>query len=246
MAESLVPGCSPGDGTSGDWTSGDETSGEGVFGEAVSGTTGAASGATAGCAGFGSAMILQHGFGDRGCRRHRWRNRRRCGGRRGVDMGLGRRCLDFFGGLWRWFGGFARRRRRRYRNGTAPRSQGKAGEEIHQRQRRHQEIGRGAELRPQHEFGRRRAEHDQRQQMVGEIFRAGARALDDFGKQQQDGEREQHVAQRHRPFRARHQRQLHQRIGERHVGHQEDDDVVDRERNQKQRKTDHGYRAFLG
>ena len=39
-----------------------------------------------------------------------------------------------------------------------------------QRQQRQQEIGRGAELRQQHEFGGGPAEHDQRQQMVGEIF----------------------------------------------------------------------------
>jgi hypothetical protein len=44
-----LPGCIPGDGISGD-----EASREGVFGEAASGTTGAASGATAGCTGFGS------------------------------------------------------------------------------------------------------------------------------------------------------------------------------------------------
>ena len=47
-------------------------------------------------------------------------------------------------------------------------------------------------MRQQHEFRRRAAENNQRQQVVGEIFRAGARALDDFEQQQQDAERQQH------------------------------------------------------
>ncbi len=74
--------------------------------------------------------------------------------------------------------------------------------------------------------------------MVHEIFGAGTGALDDLEHQHQDAEREQDVAHRHRPLGARHQGQLHQRILEMHAGHQEGDDVVDRDRNQKQRKTD--------
>src|ERR1700685_998149 len=78
--------------------------------------------------------------------------------------------------------------------------------------------------------------------MIGEEFRAGARALDDLEQQQHDAERQQDIAQRHRPLSAGHQRQREQRLGEADAGHQEDDDVVDRERNQKQRETDHGHR----
>src|SRR5712691_2214931 len=81
--------------------------------------------------------------------------------------------------------------------------------------------------------------------MIGEIFRAGTRALDDLQQQQENAERQKHVGKRYRPLGAGHQRQPHHRLGERYAGHQEDDDVVDRERNQKKRKTDHGHRRGL-
>src|SRR5438105_4439846 len=81
--------------------------------------------------------------------------------------------------------------------------------------------------------------------MIGEIFRAGTGALDDLQQQQENAERQKHVGKRYRPLGAGHQRQLHHRLGERYAGHQEDDDVVDRERNQKKRKTDHGHRRGL-
>ena len=81
--------------------------------------------------------------------------------------------------------------------------------------------------------------------MIGKKFRARARAPDDLQQQQQQAKRQQHIAQRHRPFHARHQRQGQQRLDERHIAHQQGDDVVDRERNQKQRETDHGHRRGL-
>src|SRR6202171_2190142 len=81
--------------------------------------------------------------------------------------------------------------------------------------------------------------------MVHEELRAGARALDDLKQQQQNAERQKHIAQRHRPRGARRQRQCEERRGERDVAHQEGDDVVDCERNQKKRKTDHGHRRGL-
>src|SRR5712691_10267443 len=81
--------------------------------------------------------------------------------------------------------------------------------------------------------------------MIGEVFRTRTRALDDLEQQHQDSERQQHIAQRQRPLGARHQRQLQNRIGEGNAGHQEDDDVVDRERYQKKRKTDHRHRRGL-
>ena len=43
------------------------------------------------------------------------------------------------------------------------------------------------------------AEQDQRQQMVGQIFRAGTRALDDLQQQQENAECEQDVTERDRP-----------------------------------------------
>ena len=81
--------------------------------------------------------------------------------------------------------------------------------------------------------------------MIGEVFRTRTRALDDLEQQHQNSERQQHIAQRQRPLGARHQRQLQNRIGEGNAGHQEDDDVVDRERYQKKRKTDHRHRRGL-
>src|ERR1700738_1399407 len=81
--------------------------------------------------------------------------------------------------------------------------------------------------------------------MVGEVLRARTRAFNDLAQQQQDAERKQGIAQRHRPRRARRQRHGDERRGERNIAHQEGDDVVDRERNQKQRKTDHRRRAFF-
>ncbi len=81
--------------------------------------------------------------------------------------------------------------------------------------------------------------------MIGEIFPAGTGALHDLEQQQQDAERKQDIAQRHRPLRAGHQRQRQKRLGESHAGHQEGDDVVDRERNQEERETDHGHRRGL-
>ncbi|GCC45624.1 hypothetical protein chiPu_0029873, partial [Chiloscyllium punctatum] len=69
--------------------------------------------------------------------------------------------------------------------------------------------------------------------MVGEIFRAGARALDDLEQQQQHAGGKQHVAERDLPLFARQQGQPDQRVREGHAGHQESDDVVDRERNEQ-------------
>ena len=188
-------------------------------------------------------MIEQHGFGNRSGRWHRRRCRRRSSrtGRRrhGLDTRLGRRLLGFPRAPGGRSSGVRHRR-------SAPRPQGDAGDEVHQRQQRQQAVGRGAEFRQQQEFGRRRAEHDQRQQMVHQIFRARARTLDDFEQQQHDAAREQDVAQRHRPFGARQQCQVHPNgSGEGNVAHQEDDDVVDRERNEQQRKTDHGGQRLI-
>ena len=53
------------------------------------------------------------------------------------------------------------------------------------------------------------------------------------------------IAQCYRPSGARRQRQCDEGCRERDVAHQERDDVVDREWNQKQRKTDHGHRRGL-
>ena len=77
------------------------------------------------------------------------------------------------------------------RAGGPPRSQDETGEEIDQRQQRQHEIGRRTELRQHHEFRRGAPEHRQRQQMVGEIFAAGAQAFDNFEQQQDDAERKQ-------------------------------------------------------
>ena len=52
-----------------------------------------------------------------------------------------------------------------------------------------------------------RGEYDERQQMVGDVFRAGPRGFDDLGQQQQEqGERQQHVAERDGPRLQRGQR----------------------------------------
>ena len=68
---------------------------------------------------------------------------------------------------------------------SAPRAQRDARREIRQRQQGQQEIGRAGKLRPQQEFSSGGAEDDERQQMIGEVFRARTRALDDFEQEQQ-------------------------------------------------------------
>ena len=149
-------------------------------------------------------VIRQHGFGDRRCRRCR---------RRGRDTGADRievrRSVCRFSGRSFWKPQVLRprplhaARATQGRTGNPPATAAPAGNRSRCRTSATARNSAAA-----------RAEHDQRQQMIGEIFRAGPRALDDFEQQHQDGERQQHVAQRHRPFGARHQRQLHHRIGE--------------------------------
>jgi len=65
-------------------------------------------------------------------------------------------------------------------------------------------------------------------------FGAGRAPLMISTSSNKNSEREEYVAQRHRPLGAGHQRQLHQRVGEGHARHQKNDDVVDRQRNQKE------------
>src|SRR4029077_17692955 len=75
--------------------------------------------------------------------------------------------------------------------------------------------------------------------MIRKEFRAGTSPLDQLQQQQEDAERQQHLAECQRPLCPRDQRHLHDRLLKRNAGHQENDDVVDRERDQKKRKTDH-------
>lgn len=80
--------------------------------------------------------------------------------------------------------------------------------------------------------------------MIHQEFRARPRTLDHFEQQQNHAEREQEIGERDRPSLARDHRHLEQHVRKGHAGHQEGDDVVHRERNQKQRETDHRRNAF--
>src|SRR5262249_46681782 len=77
------------------------------------------------------------------------------------------------------------RHRRGYLH-AAPRAESQARYEIDQGKQSQQAKDRGAEFGPQQKLGRRGAEYDQRQEMIGEILRAWPRTLDDLEHQQDD------------------------------------------------------------
>jgi len=133
------------------------------------------------------------------------------------------------------------------RAGFAPvtTAQRDAAEKIDQRQQRQQSHRGIGKLRQHHKFSRDAGEHQQRQQMIGEVFGSGPGRLHHFGQQQQHAERHQHVAERDRPGGAGGQHDTGHRRVERQSRHQEDDDVADRDRDQQQRETDNRHRRSL-
>ena len=137
------------------------------------------------------------------------------------------------------------RQARRHRH-PAPRAQRKTGQEIHQRQQRQQEKGRGAEPRPAARNSAAAPPNTISDNRWSVRYFAPGRAplmtSDSSSRMASASSMSLSVTGQSAPDSSG---TFSSGVGEGDVGHQEDDDVVDRERNQKKRKTDHGHRRGL-
>src|SRR5664279_2299221 len=114
----------------------------------------------------------------------------------------------------------------------------KAPHDVDETDDQQQEEGRTGGLLHQQEFDQHAEEQDQRQRMIDHGADTDTGRLHDLAEQQQDRQGDQHVARRHGPVAARNHVDVSPLAGPGQTGHQEGDDVVDREGDQQQREAE--------
>src|SRR5262249_22609877 len=122
-------------------------------------------------------------------------------------------------------------------------SNGEAAEHIDETHDEEEEKCRGGSLLDENEFDQHAEEKNKRQRVVDNGASADARRFHHLTAEQQDRERDENVARRHRPVYARHHMHRGDHGAPRYARHEECDDVVDREWNQQQWEAEHEHGA---